>query len=85
MTIAVDLGRKATKQTNKTNNTDGKNASSPLCTSHLYPRPPPHIRGLWWNSRAMVQGKYFLIVPAVTGKCGVYNIGTSAPLRFSVV
>ena len=33
----------------------------------------------------MVQGKYFLIVPPVPGKCGGYNIGTSAPLRFSVV
>ena len=32
----------------------------------------------------MVQGKYFLIVPTLTGKCGGYKIGTSAPLRFSV-
>ena len=32
-----------------------------------------------------MQGKYFLIVPAVPRKCGGYNIGTSAPLKFSVL
>ena len=32
-----------------------------------------------------MQGIYFLIVPTVPGKCGGYNIWTSAPLRFSVV
>ena len=33
----------------------------------------------------MVQCKYFLIVPAVPGKCGGYNIGKPTPVRFSVV
>ena len=36
-----------------------------LCTSHLYPRP--HLRGKPGNSRAKVQGNYFLVVPAVLG------------------
>ena len=32
-----------------------------------------------------MQGKYFLIVPAVPGKSRGYNIGKFAPLKFSVV
>ena len=32
-----------------------------------------------------MQGKYFFVVPAVQGKCRGCNIGTSAPLRCSVV
>ena len=51
--------------------------------SFVSTHPPP--TGKRWNSRAMVLGKYFLIVPAVPGKCRGYNIGTSGSLRFSVV
>ena len=51
--------------------------------SHLYPLP--HLRGSPWNSRGMVQDNYLLIVPAVLGKCGGYNIGTLTLLGFSVV
>ena len=42
--------------------------------------PPPHLRGWRWNSRVMVQDKYFLIVPAVPGKCGgVITLGHVCP------
>ena len=51
--------------------------------SHLYPRPPP--TGIPWNSRVKVLDNYFLIVPALPGKCGGYNIGTLTLLGFSVV
>ena len=56
-----------------------------LCTSYLYPWAPlPHLQGKWWNSQAMMQCKYFLIVPAVPEKCGGYNIETLTPVRFSI-
>ena len=45
----------------------------------------PHLRGEPGNSRANVQGNYFLIVPAVPGNCRGFNIGTLAAVRFSVV
>ena len=35
----------------------------------------PHLRGLPWNSRGKVLDNYFLIVPAVPGKCGVITLG----------
>ena len=45
----------------------------------------PHLRGQPWNSRGKVLDNYFLIVPAVLGKCGGYNIGILTLLGFSVV
>ena len=35
----------------------------------------PHLRGEPWNSRGKVLDNYFLIVPAVPGKCGVITLG----------
>ena len=43
--------------------------------------PPPTT----YRDGAMVQWKYFLIVPAVPGKCRGYNIGTLTLVRFSVL
>ena len=37
------------------------------------------------DSRAMVQCKYFLIVPTVLDKCGGYNTETLTLVGFSVV
>ena len=45
----------------------------------------PHLRGLRWNSRDKVLNTYFLIVPAMQGKCGGYNIWTLTLLGFSAV
>ena len=45
----------------------------------------PNLLGYPWNSRGKVLDNYFLIVPAVPGKCGGYNIGTLTLLGFSVV
>ena len=45
----------------------------------------PHLRGLPGNSRAKVQGNYFLIVPTVPGNYRGFNIGNLTPVRFSVV
>ena len=45
----------------------------------------PHLREKLWNSRGKVLDNYFLIVPAVPGKCGGYNIVTLTLMGFSVV
>ena len=45
----------------------------------------PNVREYPWNSQTNMQGNYFLIVPAVAGKCWGYNIETVVLVRFSVV
>ena len=35
----------------------------------------PHLRGYPWDSRGKVLDNYFLIVPAVPGKCGDITLG----------
>ena len=51
-------------------------------TSYLYPRP--HLWRLAENSRAKVQGNYFLIVPVVLVKCRGFSIGAFTQVIFSV-
>ena len=57
-----------------------KEDNSPVICIH-----GPHLRGKPWNSPGKVLDNYFLIVPAVPGKCGGYNIGTLTLLGFSVL
>ena len=45
---------------------------------------PPTYRDSGGIAGLTVQCKYFLIVPALPGKCWGYNIGTITPLRFSL-
>ena len=52
-----------------------------LCTSHMYLRPL-HLREYRWNTRANGAGQVLFYCSL---QCGDYNIGASAPLRFSVV